>query len=134
MLAIVESLKTLSSARRFARNEIIIREGDESPYSLYIILSGTVRVVKGYGTFEQTVVGSLTKGEFFGEMSLFLLKPRSATVLTSEETIVLEITQNNVYELMELNQELFFHLLKALCVRVDNLNARVRSLGFDVKS
>jgi len=124
-----EVLKSYSDARKYPKNEIIISEGAESPFSLYVILSGSVRVVKEYGKFTQSVVGILEKGDFFGEMSLFMRKPRTATVITAEETVLMEITQENVYEVIRLNPQMFYGILKALCIRVDELNSRVRSLG-----
>jgi CRP-like cAMP-binding protein len=125
----MDVLKSFSTAGKYGKNEIIIHEGADNPFSLYIILSGSVRVVKNYGKFDQSVVGVLRKGEFFGEMSLFMKKPRTATVVTAEESVVLEITQENVYELIRLNPQMFYGILKALCMRVDELNNRVRSLG-----
>jgi CRP-like cAMP-binding protein len=71
----------------------------------------------------------LEKGDFFGEMSMFMKKPRTATVVTSEETVILEITQGNVYELIKQNPQMFYDILKTLCYRLDELNDRVRSLG-----
>lgn len=125
----VDVLKSYSNVRRCTKNEVIINEGDDNPYSLYIILDGAVRVVKRYGQFDQAVLAVLRKGDFFGEMSLFMKKPRSATVITSEETVVLEITQENVYEVIRLNPQVFYGILKTLCTRLDELNDRVRTLG-----
>ena len=125
----INSLKGLSIAQRYPANTVIINQGDETPYSLYIVLSGNVRVVKNYGKFDQSVVAKLGPGDFFGEMSLFMQKPRTATVITAEEAVVLEIQQSNVYELIRSNPEMIFDILKTLCSRVDELNTRVRSLG-----
>jgi len=124
----LKHLMNLSTAKKFPKNSVIISEGDSQPYSMYFLLSGSVRVVKNYGGYNQVVVATLNKGDFFGEMSLFLLKPRSATVVTADETVVLEITQLNVYELIEKNPQVLYHILKVLCTRIDNLNDRVRSL------
>jgi len=125
----MEVLKSYSTARKYNKSEVVITEGAESPYSLYIILSGSVRVIKNYGKFEQSVVGILKQGDFFGEMSLFMKKPRTATIVTAEETVILEITQKNVYEVIRSNPQMFYEILKTLCMRIDELNNRVRSLG-----
>jgi len=125
----VEVLKSFSNARKYSKNEVIIDEGAESPYSLYVILSGSARVVKNYGQFDQTVVAMLNRGEFFGEMSLFMKQPRTASVVTAEEAVLLEITQENVYEMIKLNPQMIYGILKTLCIRVDELNSRVRSMG-----
>ncbi|MCL2170360.1 MAG: cyclic nucleotide-binding domain-containing protein [Defluviitaleaceae bacterium] len=124
----VDVLKAYSNVRKYDKNEVIIYEGGQSPYSLYIILSGTVKVFKDYAKPYQTTVGSLRKGDFFGEMSLFLKKPRTATVVAAEVVTLLEISQDNVYEVIRLNPQMFYEILKALCMRVDELNTRVRSL------
>ena len=125
----ISKLKSVAIAQRYPVNTIVINEGDEMPYSLYIVLSGTVRVVKHYGKFDQNVVAKLGPGDFFGEMSLFMQKPRTATVITAEEAIILEIKQDNVYEIIRSNPEMIYNILKTLCIRVDELNSRVRSMG-----
>jgi len=125
----IDDLKSYSIAQRYAKNKVIIKEGDAMPYSLYIVLSGTVRVVKNYGEFDQSVVAKLGPGDFFGEMSLFMKKPRTATVITAEESVILEVKQTNVYELIRSNPEMIYSILKTLCARLDEANSRVRSLG-----
>jgi len=125
----MDSLIEYSSAKKYKKGTAIIEEGAESPYSFYIILSGSVRVVKNYSKYDQTVVAVLSSGDFFGEMSLFMKKPRTATIVTAEDTVVLEITQDNVYEVMKLNPHIFCSIIETLCKRIDDLNGRVRSLG-----
>ena len=124
----VDVLKSYSSVRKYGKNEVIIYEGGSSPYSLYIILSGNVKVFKDYEKPYKTTVGNLKKGDFFGEMSLFLKKPRTATVVAADDVTLLEISQENVFEVIRLNPQMFYEILKALCMRVDELNTRVRSL------
>ncbi|MCL2357168.1 MAG: cyclic nucleotide-binding domain-containing protein [Defluviitaleaceae bacterium] len=123
----IQTLKGLSIAKKYPANTVIVTEGEESPYNLYIVLSGTLRVVKNYDSHHPNVVAKLGPGEVFGEMSLFLKKPRTATVVTAEETVVLEVQQSDVYELIRSNPEMIYGILKTLCVRVDELNNRVRS-------
>ena len=123
-----EKLKSLSSAKRYPKNTIVIHEGDSMPYSLYIVLSGSVRVVKFYGKYDQSVLANLTPGDFFGEMSLFMKKPRTATVITIEDSVILEIEQTNVIELIRGNPEMIYSVIKTLCNRLDDANERVRSL------
>ena len=128
-IADIAKLKDYSTARKFAKNQVIITEGDTMPYSMFIVLKGGVRVIKNLGEFGQSVVANLGPGDFFGEMSLFLSEPRKASVIASEETITLEINQTNVYEVIENNPTLLYSILKTLCHRIDSLNDRVRSFG-----
>ncbi|MCL2399820.1 MAG: cyclic nucleotide-binding domain-containing protein [Defluviitaleaceae bacterium] len=122
----LEQLQELSTAKSYSKNTIIIREKDKEPYCMYIILQGNVRIVKNYGAVDQVLITQLGPGDFFGEMSLFLLKPRAATVITSsEETVVLEINQMNAYSIIENNSELLYKIVKTLCERIDYLNGKV---------
>jgi len=118
-----EALKAYSNTRQCTKDEVIIKEGEESPYSLYIIISGSVQVIKDYGHSDQSVVTVLNKGDFFGEMSLFMKKPRSATIVAAEESVLLEVTQENIHEVIRLNPQTFYSIFKTLCVRVDELKA-----------
>jgi len=122
-------LTNLSTVRRYQKNTIIIREGDEMPHSMYVILQGEVRVVKNYGQTGQSLVATLEPGSFFGEMSLFLFKPRTATVISKEDVMLLEINQSNVYEIIEKEPDMLHSILKTLCQRIDGLNSRISERG-----
>lgn len=62
----------------FAEGTRIFSEGDEGD-GMYVVLSGRVRVFKTRDGHE-TTLAILNHGEFFGEMSLFDHRPRSASV------------------------------------------------------
>ena len=120
-------LADLSSVARYPKHAVIITEGDTSPYSMYIILQGEVRVVKNYGQPDQALISVLKPGDSFGEMSVFLQKSRSASVITSENSVLLELTEDSVSEIVESNPKLLFGLIKTLCERIDFLNNKVPS-------
>jgi CRP-like cAMP-binding protein len=84
-------------------------------------------VIKNYSKSDPVVVATLGKGDFFGEMSLFLQEPRSASVVTAEDTIVLEISQSNYCEMIQSNPGMLFNMIKTLCSRINSLNSRVRT-------
>ena len=62
----------------FQNTENIIRAG-QLEQRMFIILEGEVIIILGEGE-NQIVVARLSKGDFFGEISLFTNTPRSATV------------------------------------------------------
>ena len=68
----------------FGLEEIIIQEGHPGK-NLYMIVSGRVSVLDD----EDNAIAFLSRGEIFGEMSLFSGKPVCATVKTVEPTKVL---------------------------------------------
>ena len=81
----------------YQAGQVIDREGDLGT-TLHIIRSGAVDVYQSYGSDDQTLLASFGEGDFFGEMALLLGRPRSATVVATEETECLQILRNTFEE------------------------------------
>jgi CRP-like cAMP-binding protein len=88
----VTTLASLSLTRQFGPGETIVREGDAGD-SLYQLVQGRVEVLKASPDGPETSVACLGPGEIFGEMSLYLDAPRSATVRSLEECQLLEVSR-----------------------------------------
>jgi CRP/FNR family cyclic AMP-dependent transcriptional regulator len=92
--------------REFMANETIFRQGDTG-YGFYFIHTGAVEVfanhnpqVDGHGEF----VIRLEKRQFFGEMGLLEeFNRRSATVVASENTILLGIFKPDLDRMLEVH-------------------------------
>ncbi|MDR2167756.1 MAG: cyclic nucleotide-binding domain-containing protein [Clostridiales bacterium] len=121
----VEELKGVASAKNYPRGTVIIQEGGQLPHSMYIVLKGKVRVLRNFRMYNEVNIAELGVGEFFGEMSLFLLEPRTATVVTIEESIILEIDQLNAYEIFENYPEMGYRMLRALCQRIKDTSGKI---------
>jgi len=113
-------LKDLSSAKKFSPGTIIIKEGDIENLNMYIVLSGKVGVYKNYRKNGEVLLATLGPGVFFGEMSLFLLQPRNATVVALGYTIAMEVTLETLPALIEMFPDLSIDLMKILCERADS--------------
>jgi small-conductance mechanosensitive channel len=91
-------------AKIFSTGEKIVRRGQDGK-SMFIIHRGSVKVqINEDGKIK--VLRNLSEGDFFGEMGLFTGEPRTATVLASEETEVLEIKHTCLKPILEENPEL----------------------------
>ncbi len=64
---------------RFAAGEAIIRQG-EAPDRLYIITSGDAVVTQSDHAGHQVPIATLSAGQFFGEIGLLSMSPRTASV------------------------------------------------------
>lgn len=95
-----------------AANEVLFREGDHGD-SLYIVLSGCVRVHKGEKT-----LASLTRGACLGEMAVLDQEPRSADVTAMEESTLLRIDQEAFYEVLSQSPELMHGIIRLLTSRL----------------
>ncbi len=73
--------------------DALIKEG-ESGSSMFIIIQGRVKVVRGGDLdHEEVVLAELTDGAFCGEMALLSDAPRTASVIAAEETMLFEISR-----------------------------------------
>ena len=119
----LEQLKNMAIAKLYVDGSVIIQEGDVSkPYCMYILLKGSVGVYRNYGQTKETHVATLKPGDFFGEMSMFLQEPRTATVIAHEGVLVLEINQSNAHEFIESQPGVAYSVIKTLCLRIQELN------------
>ncbi len=70
---------------------VVMSEGGER-MGFFLLLSGSVRVMKNYGRRSQKELSRLEAGSYFGEMSLLDECPPSATVVVSEAAQGLVLT------------------------------------------
>lgn len=112
-----ETKKLAESAlvRVFAPNEAIVRKGQEGG-SMFIVHRGSVRIQLLENGFPKTLV-ALGEGDIFGEMGLFTGAPRTADVVATQETEVLEINNIAVKPLLEQNPSLVEALSKTIAER-----------------
>ncbi|MGQ9865227.1 MAG: mechanosensitive ion channel domain-containing protein [Pseudanabaenaceae cyanobacterium] len=99
-----ELLSLVASGYRqnFSPQTYICREGEASE-TFYIILSGSAEV---FLERTQQRIAVLSAGEFFGEMSVLLGLPRTASVKTLEETTVFVLARPHLQRLLENNARL----------------------------
>lgn len=74
----------------------VVREGDPGD-TLCIIAEGTVEVHK-----HGRVIAEMTAGDFFGEISLFDGRPRSATIVAVDDVVLLTISWPDFEALLDL--------------------------------
>ena len=73
--------------KEYYAGEIIFSEGD-SGKALYIVMSGSVTIVKKCDSGEK-LLASLSPGSYFGELALISESPRYATAISEEKTRLL---------------------------------------------
>jgi signal transduction histidine kinase len=88
--------------QRYDSGEVISREGDEEDV-LYIIASGSVDVVKGYGTPRQEKIAERHRQEVVGEMRLLENMPRFATLIARNPVVVLSVPYSQFIEVATRN-------------------------------
>ena len=126
----VSRLAASAESRTYAPGESIIRAG-EAGDSMFVVNRGAVEVrIASHGGKVRTVA-ALDEGDFFGEMALFTGEPRTANVVATEETEVLEIGHLALKRLFESNPDLVESLSHIIEERRAGLTATAarQSLG-----
>lgn len=110
------------------RNARIIGAGDP-PDSLYIVLSGRLKVLISDEQGREVILSILNPGEFFGEMGLLDDSPRSASVVTLEACELLTITKTDFKRSLADNFELSLMVMRGLVKRLREADRKIGSLA-----
>lgn len=103
------------------KGRVIFREGEKAD-GFYIIVDGRVQVWKDYGSDEPDLLAEHETGRFFGEMALIDQLPRSATVITRDESELLYLERQDFQKIVEENVSVAKSILVAVSsmVRASN--------------
>ena len=112
----------------FPAQHLIFEEGEEGR-SLYIVVSGRVKVHLGEQNLAQ-----LEGGAIFGEMSVFDAEPRSASVTTLEACECLRLNQLQLQDAIEETPEIAVNVIRGLSRRVRDLNRQVEKFRRNVST
>jgi len=103
---------------------ILMREGAEAA-SLYVLIAGTVRVVRRDAAGGQVEVGFRQTGECFGEMALVDGGTRSASVIAATPVTVFELERDLFLNLISPSPDLLAKLLRQLSRMIREVSERV---------
>jgi len=123
-------LHTLSGegvVKTFPKQAVIVNQGDETD-SLYIILSGRVKVFLSDDTGKEVVLGTQGPGEYFGEIVLDG-GPRSASVMTLEPCRFVVVPTQKFRDFLRTHPDFSVHLIEKLIRRTRALTDSVESLA-----
>lgn len=122
----LHALANKSVTRTFPKHTNIINEGDLTD-SVYIILSGKVKVYLGEKNGRELILDIKGPGQYFGEMVLDE-GPRSASVMTMEPS-EFSVTSRADFKYFLLNHpEIALHMIQNLIKMARGLNENVKSL------
>lgn len=114
--------------KSIGRNVKIIGAGDPTD-SLYIVLSGRLKVLMSDEQGREVILSILGPGEFFGEMGLLDDSPRSATVVTQEPCELLTISKTDFKHSLAENFELSLTVMRGLVKRLREADQKIGSLA-----
>ena len=107
--------------------DTIFREGDESE-AAYLIVSGSVRIVKGHGTDAAKDLAVVRAGEYVGEMGAIDDQPRSATAVAEGSVVCAPITPTEFMDMLRKHPDEAIDLLKILFERLREASRRLAAI------
>jgi CRP-like cAMP-binding protein len=119
-------LARLFTVHQFRKHQTIFREGDPSE-KFYVVVSGSVAVVRVNSEGRETILSLLKGNDFFGEMSIFDSVVRSAAVRTVTAAEVAMIDREDFMALLDHSPQIGRLLIIALADRLRAANALIAS-------
>lgn len=112
------NLANIAEQVTFPEQTVIFEEGAEAD-SLYLVLTGQVRVSRG-----GRQIAILGQRECFGEMAILDHSPRSATVTALDRVSALRIERDSFAELLAQKREIALGIIRILVARLRGANER----------
>ncbi|HEY8069229.1 MAG TPA: cyclic nucleotide-binding domain-containing protein [Burkholderiales bacterium] len=121
-------LVTVVTRRSAPRASVIMAAGDQID-SLYIVISGRLKVMMGDADGKEVILSLIGPGEFFGEMGLIDDSPRSASVVTIEPCELLSVAKRDFKRILAENFEMSMAVMRGLVRRLREADRKIGSLA-----
>lgn len=125
----IELIQSCCSNITVSANNIILYQEEQS-FDMYIILSGKVKVSLINEDSREIVLDILNEGDFFGELSLFDKKPRSATVTAISDAKIIALQRDAFMRIIKENADIMLNILSVLARRLRRADESIETLAF----
>lgn len=116
----------LARIQSYPADTILCHEGDIGD-RFYLISEGEIEILKKFTEHEERVMRTSQSGEYFGEMALLDDAPRTATVKTTQPTVMLELDRATFEAALQKNPRITTMLVKTIINRMRANDARALS-------
>jgi CRP-like cAMP-binding protein len=111
----------LSETASLRPGEFLFREGDAAD-AVYIVLSGTLRIMSGIAVYEVVEAGGIV-----GEMAIVEEdKPRSASVISSTYAELIKVDRPSFREMVKASPDFGLMMMRVMARRLRIMNQRYR--------
>ena len=124
----LEAMASVARQITAERGELIVSQGSDGE-SLYIVVSGQIRVYLSDETGKEMILGLEGPGAIFGEIAVLDGEPRSASVAAMEQTELLMIEGREFRRLLEAHAELSLGVIAALAGMIRKLTDATQGLA-----
>ena len=121
-------LARVVSRKSYARGSLILATGDPTD-SLYILISGRIKVFMSDLDGKEVILSILGPNEFFGEMGLIDNNPRSANVVALEPCELICISEPDFKRCLADNFDMAMTVMRGLVKRLRGADNQIGSLA-----
>lgn len=117
------ALRHIAREQKLDAGSEVFKEGDPGD-GLYVVTDGLVDIAARINQEQELVFTQVGPGEFFGEMGVLELKPRSATARAARPSIVYFIPRDELLAMVQRSPVLAMELLREISQRLREFNQR----------
>lgn len=125
----IDAIQSVCKTIEVPEGKIVIHQ-DDSSFDLYIVVSGGVKVSLFDQSGREIILDTIKAGGFFGELSLFDSKPRSATVTATARSTLLVLKKDEFFKLIKTDFNLVSNFLTVIAERLRRADGRIETLAF----
>jgi CRP-like cAMP-binding protein len=124
----LDKIARLGTRQKYKRGNVVVLE-KESGASLFVIVSGKVKVVRTDEEGREVILSLFGPGEFFGEMALLDGMARSASVVALSKAELFMIHRRDFLESLHEFPSIAIALLAELAMRLRKADMQIKSLS-----
>ena len=124
----VDRLLEVVEEKDFAKDSVILTQDDLGD-TLFIIVTGKVKIVLLSEEGKEITLSTLRDGDFFGEMSLLDGEPRSANVVALENSSLLIIRRDDFLKQVRKSPEIALRIMVEMSKRLRRADEKIGSLA-----
>ncbi|HJP23501.1 MAG: Crp/Fnr family transcriptional regulator, partial [Alphaproteobacteria bacterium] len=124
----VEKLQRRSAWRRFVPNEQIL-DRMSANQEVFFVVEGAVRVVNYSLTGREVAYATVRAGGYFGELAAIDGEPRSASVVATEDCLLIKLPPNVFIELLQSYPQISLEVMRRLTQIVRRCDNRIMDLS-----
>ena len=117
-------LARLLTVRDLADHEVLVHEGVADNH-LYVVVRGTLGVIKNAGTADQVLLHSLTSGELAGELGFLDGTERFASLVALGSVRVLSLERESLETLIKTDPQVLYRVMRAIVRTVHLVQRRL---------
>jgi CRP/FNR family transcriptional regulator/CRP/FNR family cyclic AMP-dependent transcriptional regulator len=124
-----EAIYHVMIQKKYATDQVIVHEDDRESQSFFVIIAGKVNVAVLSDEGKQTILATLERGDFFGEMAILDGEPRSASVIAGQQCELLALYRKTLMDLMKKYPQIAIRMLVTMSRRLRRSNKHINTLS-----